>query len=201
MTAAIVQGPRALRLIEANHGTWRGWVRCLLGEAEYLTGRLDTWLAPPPATVQRLVFVCLGNINRSAFAAAVAQSMGVDTVSIGLSTTTGAPANPVALHCAQRHGVDLGAHRATDITDHQPRPGDLLLVMEVRHARRLVAAGFASNSIALLGHWASPHRIHLHDPHGLSDAYFATCFTLIESAVRNLVAARRGQLPMGEARR
>jgi protein-tyrosine phosphatase len=46
-----------------------------------------------PERVRRLVFVCLGNINRSAFGHVVAAGLGVRVVSIGLSTpTTGAPA-------------------------------------------------------------------------------------------------------------
>jgi protein-tyrosine phosphatase len=60
--------------------------------------------------------------------------------------------------------------------------------MEIRHAKQLLARGISERAIALLGHWASPHRIHLHDPHTLSDAYFRSCFSLIHSAVINLSA-------------
>jgi protein-tyrosine phosphatase len=31
--------------------------------------------------------------------------------------------------------------------------------------------------------WASPERPHLEDPYGLSDAYFDTCFDVIDSAL------------------
>jgi protein-tyrosine phosphatase len=175
------------RHVDANFGTWRGWVRLQLAQAEFMIGRLDRWLMPNPRPVDRLVFVCLGNINRSAFAAAVARRAGASVVSIGLSTSTGAPATPAAIAGARRHGVDLSTHRATDITDYEWRSGDLLLAMEVRHASALAARGFADRDIALLGYWASPSRLHLHDPHTLSDAYFVTCFALIESAVRNLL--------------
>ena len=75
--------------------------------------------------------------------------------------------------------------------DYSFKPTDLLLAMELRHARQLVAAGIPKQSVAMLGHWASPHRIHLHDPHTLSDAYFKTCFTLIHSAVQGLVGEMR----------
>ncbi len=177
-------------LIARNHGTWRGAVRTLLGQAEYLLGRLrePTRIAFAP---ERLVFVCLGNINRSAFAEQVARGLGARTSSIGLATTTGAPAFELALRTAPRFGLDLGAHRATNISDYQLLPGDLLLVMEVRHVHRLIARGVPARQIALLGHWASPHRIHLHDPHTLSAAYFNTCFGLIQSGVQGLVAELR----------
>jgi protein-tyrosine phosphatase len=178
---------RSRHVIGTNYGTVRGLVRHWLAEAEYVSGRLDCWLAPEPRRVRRLVFVCLGNINRSAFASAVAQLQGAASISIGLATTTGAPAFPMAIARAPLHGVDLSTHTATDISDYRFAEGDLLLAMEIRHARQLVERGIPSAAIALLGHWASPHRIHIHDPHTLSAEYFATCFSIIESAVRNML--------------
>lgn len=179
---------RTLQLLETNYGTFRGFIRLVLAQWEYIAGRLEAFLHPDLNQVERLVFVCLGNINRSAFAVENARMLGVHACSIGLSTTTGAPASPNAIQHAPRWGVDLAAHVATDITDYEHKPGDLLLAMEIRHARLLVARGIPARSVALLGHWSSPHRIHLHDPHTLSDAYFRSCFTLIHSAVINLAA-------------
>jgi protein-tyrosine phosphatase len=182
---------RLRRVIDSNHGTVRGLVRSMLAQLEFVVGRLESHTHPTARDVDRLVFVCLGNINRSAFAEQVARSLGANTCSIGLSTTTGAPAFHTAVAMAPQFGLDLTRHRATDIRDYRIQPGDLLLAMEIRHARQLMAAGIPRQSIALLGHWASPHRVHLHDPHTLSDAYFRTCFTLIRSAVDGLVAEMR----------
>lgn len=184
--------PKRVRsLVDTNYGTFRGWVRVLLGQLEFAVGRLDRHLHPELAQTQRLVFVCLGNINRSAFAEWVAKKQGVSVISIGLSTTTGGPAFHSAVKTASQFGVDLSSHMATDISDYEYHPGDLLLVMEIRHAKKLTARGIPDAAIAILGNWASPHRIHLHDPHTLSDAYFRTCFTLINSAVVNLMAELR----------
>ena len=187
----IAQPPTGLKaLLHANHGTWRGWVRHLLGLLELQTGRVQPYLQADVTKARRLVFVCLGNINRSAFACAVAQRLGDNAVSIGLSTNTGAPATPQAVHQAQCQGMDLSSHRATAITDYVYQEGDLLLIMELRHARALVGRGIPADAVMPLGLWATPRRVHLHDPHTLSAAYFGTCFTLIESAVRSLVQAR-----------
>jgi len=177
---------RLNNLVAGSFGTHRGLVRMLLGEAEYLAGRVNPFLQPDLTATRRLVFVCLGNINRSAFAEGVAASCGLAAASIGLSSSTGNPAFHMAIATARHFGIDLGAHRATDFTDYEYRPGDLLLAMEIRHAHRLVSQGIPQQAIALLGHWATPHRIHLHDPHTLSSAYFRTCFSLIHSAVREL---------------
>lgn len=178
-------------LTDVNFGTWRGAVRLLLGEAEFLAGRLAPFLQPDLQGTQRLVFVCLGNINRSAFSQVVARSQRLRSVSIGLSTTTGAPAYPMAVDVAPRYGLSLADHRATDFSDYVYAPGDLLLAMEVRHAHELVRRGIPRSAITLLGHWARPHRIHLHDPHTLSEAYFRTCFAVLHSAVVNLADALR----------
>jgi protein-tyrosine phosphatase len=177
---------RLTALIEGSFGTHRGLIRMLLGETEFLAGRVNQFLQPDLSATDRLVFVCLGNINRSAFAEGVAAASGLHTASIGLSTSTGNPAFHMAIDTAQYFGIDLQAHRATDFTDYEYRQGDLLLAMEIRHAHHLVNLGIPQKAIALLGHWATPHRIHIHDPHTLSSPYFRTCFSLIHSAVREL---------------
>lgn len=189
--AASGPAARLSRLVAGNFGTHRGLVRLLLGEAEYLSGRVGPFIRPDLAATRRLVFVCLGNINRSAFAQGVAASHGLHSASIGLATSTGAPAFDMAVTTARRFGIDLTGHRATDFADYEYRAGDLLLAMEIRHVHRLIGLGVPPAAIALLGHWATPHRIHIHDPHTLSEAYFRTCFSVIQSAVRELAVGCR----------
>lgn len=182
---------RVATVRKTNYGTFRGWVRSLLGQTEFVCGRLDRYLNPPALQIRRLVFVCLGNINRSAFAEAVAKAHGIQVASIGLATTTGAPAFHTAILTARRFGIDLSAHLATDMSDYTYQTGDLLLAMEIRHIKQLLVHGIPAQAIAPLGNWASPHRIHIHDPHTLSDEYFRTCFTLIHSAIINLAEELR----------
>ncbi len=178
---------RAALWIDINFGTYRGLVRLILGELEYLFGRLSLYTEPRTGDIQRLVFVCLGNINRSAFAAEVARVNGAHVISIGLSTTSGMPAFKNAISTAKLFGFDLGAHKALDFSDYTYLPGDLLLAMEVRHTRYLIRRGIPPRAIALLGHWGTPRRIHIHDPHVLSDLYFQTCFLILYSATKRLV--------------
>lgn len=178
---------RVASLIDVGFGTFRGFVRLVLGELAFVSGSLQPFVEVRPEQVRRLVFVCLGNINRSAFGHAVAAGLGVRVASIGLSTTTGAPAFEKAISTAPVYGASLAEHRATDFTDYSYQPGDLLLAMEVRHAHELVRRGIPASAVLLLGHWARPHRIHIHDPHQHTDQYFRTCFAIIHSAVVNLV--------------
>lgn len=176
--------------IPTRHGTPRGWLRSIGTALECRLGGLRPFVGSEPRGVRRLVFVCLGNLNRSAFAAAVALRHGVpaDAVcSIGLAAPTGAAPPELTQRVASEFGVDLSGHRASAFTHHEPEPGDLLLVMEARHARSLVERGVPPQAIALLGQWALPPRLHVQDPQGLSEAYCRHCFTVLNSATVRLI--------------
>jgi protein-tyrosine phosphatase len=187
MTTASQFTARFRDLINCNYGTWRGWVRHQLGLADLLAGRLGPHASVAMCgPVLRVIFVCHGNINRSAFAHAIALREGMACCSLGLATTTGAPAFDQARTTAAAMGVDLNDHQATSFNDHGVREGDLYVAMEVRHVNRLASLGVSRERIVLLGIWGAPRRVHLHDPHTLSADYFVTCFTIIRSAVQRL---------------
>jgi len=182
---------RLIKITQTNYGTHRGLVRLALAQTEYIAGITDGFCRCDPAQIERLVFVCLGNINRSCFAEYVARGQGTRAASFGLSTTTGAPAYPTALSTAKRRGISLDNHVATDRKDYVFKQGDWLFAMEPRHVRQLVAMGYPADRISLLGYWATPMRLHIHDPHSLTDDYFRTCFAILETAVENLVSTLR----------
>ena len=172
-------------LVRRRFGSARGLARLALAQLELGVGGLASFQLRRPREVRRVVFVCLGNICRSAFAQQIAIGHGLAAASLGLSTTTGAPSPAEAIEAAQRQGVALHGHRATDLSDFTILPGDLLLAMEVRHARalRLRLPDRSDVQIALLGSWCSPPMPHLHDPFSLSADYFDTCFRRVRQAV------------------
>jgi len=173
-------------------GTWRGALRLALAHGEVALGRAAI-LPPDPQSVRRLVFVCHGNICRSAYAHVLAREAGMNVASFGLSTGSGKPAWPAAQTIAEQRGVDLSRHRSARIEDFISQPGDYLLGMEVRHLRRLAAdPRLARLPRGLLGSYAAPSFPHLHDPYKLSDAYMVRCLTRIEQAVAGLVKACPG---------
>lgn len=179
-------------MIRARFGTLRGLVRLILSYPQ-LALSLSASRAADPAQVRRLVFVCQGNICRSAFADVVARRAGLNTASFGLSTTTGRAAHDPAIAAAHALGHDLSQHRAIDMADYVPQEGDLLLAMEVRQLHRLAADPRLSHvPRLLLGRWTRPMLPHLHDPYGLDDRYMATCLARIERAVERLVNAFPG---------
>ena len=176
-------------LIDRYCGTWRGAVRLGLSYLE-VAGQAASVRRPAPDKVNRLVFVCHGNICRSAFADAVARKHGLRAASFGLSTASGNAANPMIMDLARPMGIMLDDHRTTAVEDFAAQPGDFLLAMETRQLRRLAARdGLSGLPRALLGSYASPPMPHLHDPYELNPAYQAVCLRRIENAVIWLAAA------------
>lgn len=172
--------------INQRFGTWRGMIRLYLARLEVAAKSAGISLQDP-ASVRRLVFVCHGNICRSAFAEALARSAGISTASFGLSTTSGKPAYSPAIKAALAFGQDLSFHRATAVADYSPRSGDLLLAMETRHLRKIAAnPKLAPMPRTLLGLYTDPATPHLHDPYKLDETYMDTCLALIATSAQKL---------------
>jgi protein-tyrosine phosphatase len=172
--------------INRQFGTVRGAIRLGLAYGE-VAGRLAATRHPPPGDVRRLVFVCHGNICRSAFAEAAARRAGYDAASFGLSTVSGMPAHPTVMSIAAEQRMDLSGHRTTAAEDFALAEGDYLLGMEVRHMRRLAASeALRDRPRGLLGSYARFPVPHLHDPYGLDHRYMKVCLARIEDAVSRL---------------
>lgn len=180
---------RVQAMIRARFGTLRGLVRLALSYLQLGLGQSGS-RKPDADAVRRLVFICQGNICRSAFADVVAREAGLRSASFGLSTTTGRPAHDPAIVAARSMGHDLSAHRALDMADYAPEPGDLLLAMEVRQLQRLAAdPRLAHLPRMLLGRFAQPLLPHLHDPYGLDDRYMGHCLARIARTIPGLFSA------------
>jgi protein-tyrosine phosphatase len=163
---------------ESLIGHWSAWLRgaLKLGRIEY-------------PRVERLVFVCKGNICRSAYAAAYAEQRGHRAVSCGLEARAGLPADPDAARAATRRGVLLDDHLTSRWLETPLQSGDLVLAMEPWHLDRIGAGPSAAGAqIGLLGRWAEKPRWTIPDPYGDSEEAFARCFALIESSVQGIEA-------------
>jgi protein-tyrosine phosphatase len=175
----------------ANH---RGLIRTVLADCMWRMGPYRKYGRVDWRNVERLVFVCQGNICRSPFAHHLAKVSGTElpVASFGLATTTGGTADSVAIDAAGDFGLDMSEHRATDLTDFAIRNGDLLLVMEDRHIS-WISPYLAQKDVQvrLLGLWCRPRFALLYDPHGHPRDYFLSCFDRINRAVANLLQEHR----------
>ena len=184
-----------MHLVDKKFANHRGLIRTLLADLMWRLGPYRKYGRVDWERVQRLVFICQGNICRSPFAkyVALAQNSTLPVESFGLATSTGAVANPMALNVARDFGFEMGDHRATDITDFTVCEGDLLIVMEDRHITWLQPhLDHQDTQVCLLGLWCRPRFALLYDPINQSRNYFSSCFDRIDRATRQLVQDSQG---------
>lgn len=95
------------------------------------TQRLRSALATRPDT---LLFICHGNIMRSAFAAAWVNqqypNLGMRVIGAGTNATRGRPAQEVAQRVAAQMGTPLDGHSATPLSESEPGSSALLVCMD-----------------------------------------------------------------------
>ena len=180
----------------SRFGTYRGLVHHLLAWIENVSGGYRRFKQIRWDGVQRVVFVCHGNICRSPYAERRAATYGLPVASFGLSAQTGAAADPCARKIAARRAIELAEHSACDVKDFKFQGGDLLAVMEPRQVRAMLRIlPSIPCQLTLLGLWCQPPRPHIHDPHRLSEAYWQQCFDVIDSAVRGIADQMHSSAP------
>ena len=174
--------------LKDNYGSRRGVIRTWWHRLGYMCGRYRAYRKVDWRSAERLVFVCKGNICRSAYAEALATSQGVESVAGGLYTRIGLPANDKAIQVAKSRNIDLKTHRTTPIQELSLRKNDLFVVMEPLQAELLKEMYGKEYGCTLLGLWGRPVSPHIQDPYGMSDAYFGHCFNHIEKSVHELLS-------------
>ena len=178
--------PVIYRWIAEHYGSRRGFVLTWWHRTRYLFGGYRRYRRVDWQSVERLVFVCKGNICRSAFAEVVARSLGVEAVSCGLETRVGLPANEDAIRAATQKDFSLAKHRTTPLQKVALRNTDLLIAMEPWQAKRLERELNKEYACTLLGVCGESITPHIQDPFGGPDAYFEHCFDYIEKSVHEI---------------
>ena len=135
---------------------------------------------------QRLIYICSGNICRSPFGEFVAHKADFPAISFGLHCRGGDPAFAKTLDYAQRHNYALDSHRSTNMQDYEPEDGDLLIVMEPAHLAELDAL-YPNQNKVLIGLYAKPKTVYLHDPYNTNQVFFDKCMAQIEQATQALI--------------
>ncbi len=136
------------------------------------------------ARVERLVFVCQGNICRSPVAAAyAAQQMDFPSISFGLNCRDGAPADPRAISFAGSVGIDLHGHRSRHIRAYEPLASDLVVAMEPAHLGAMKDPRLAALQLTLLGLWLPSATPYIHDPFTSDATHFIQCEKMVVDAV------------------
>ncbi len=128
-------------------------LRVNLESANVLRSRVRAAVAHPEA---RVVFICHGNIMRSAFAEAYIRSMHPnfrrEILSSGTHASLGSEADADAVTVAAEFGVDLTHHRSTPLRGLAVRAHDVLICMDLHNAAMARAAPHvAGEQVFLVG--------------------------------------------------
>lgn len=166
-------------------GSKRGLLAYVLGQMALMLGRYRSLQTPDWTRVRRLVFVCHGNICRSALGDAVARTHGARAVSCGLHACPGRPADPRTVAYAARHGIDLAKHESARADQLQFTGEDLIVAMEPAHLVGL-ADLMGEAQVTLLGLWLPEPLAYLHDPYNASPSYFERCMGLVKCATTRI---------------
>lgn len=177
-------------VIKDRYGSLWGLVRHLYFSFALRGESLRALNAVDLRRVERLVFVCRGNVCRSPFCEYAARSLGCEAVSFGLKCNFANPARERIQLAAQGFGIALDAHRSTDIKHYRPRASDLVVVTEPQHVLA-VRSHLGEAQLTLLGLWTKPRKFYIHDPYSATPHYCARCTALMYSGVERLSAAIR----------
>lgn len=140
-----------------------------------------------------LLFVCLGNICRSPFAAQFAEreaerrDVSVTTTSAGFIRNTGRPTPATGVSVAAEYGVDLTKHRSALLDEGDLEAADVAFVMDVRNYRDLTRAHPDSEPFFLrpIG-TKRPHAFEVGDPDQEGRVAFEQAYDEIARAIRAL---------------
>lgn len=148
--------------------------------------------------MNRLIFVCMGNICRSPLAevlakAALARNGLSDQLQV-VSRGTHAyhldhPADPRSVAVAERHGLDLNQHASRLVMPDDFGSGDLLLVMDRRNLLdvRAKAPAHAVGRIRLIMEFAGRPGVEVPDPYYGTPQDFDRVFDMLREGTEGLI--------------
>lgn len=144
----------------------------------------------------KVLFICTGNICRSALAECILRKMAEDagrtdiqTSSAGTYDLHGEEYDPTMVEVAKRHGYDM-AGKSKLMTDAMLQEADLILVMEEYHyvkvQRDLPYTQWSK--LHIINKFCYDEMSNIKDPYFGSDALFEQVFLQIEQACQVILS-------------
>ena len=156
-----------------------------------------------PFQTKRILFLCLGNICRSAYAHHYANvsliGKNIDHIEIfsaGL-TVKDMSSPSIAIRIAGSRGIDLHSHVPVQVSKRLVQKSDIVLAMEPKQIQLLKSKyPEYSDKFFLLSLFHkqlfqqdSWNKYHIADPYGRSNEEFSQCFAKIECCVDSLLSS------------
>ena len=194
--SGLMDGLRVIRRLAGRaKTTLRSWSRQLAATWRH---RRSPRHATAQRPVQRVLFVCQGNICRSAFAEhALRRALG-DATSIdscGLDVRESRPSPGLAVQAALAFGIDLSGHRSRPIDASMVGTADLVLAMEVHQLDTLLHRfpEHVGKFGLLRDHAPLPYSLlaEIDDPYGGDLNAYVRCFRLLQRSLAPLQARFR----------
>lgn len=165
--------------------------------------RLSAALAQRPG---RVVFICHGNIMRSAFAAAWVRqrhaAVPVPVIGAGTHARAGRAAQDAAIRAAAVLGAPLDTHTATPLAMVEPEATDLFVCMDLENEAHVLSwAGALGHRVFLVGDAGpdAPTRRReareVLDPYGRGDLAAESAFRMVADLVDCWMARVQGPEP------
>ena len=181
-----------------------GRLRNLLEDRSTIRRQLEAWRSGEVAArlgrAKRILFLCYGNINRSALAERyflkAAPETEVDVVSAGFHQQDGREADPVMVEVAAEAGVDMRGWSSRRLTADMLKDCDIVFVMELKHFTQVCRdhpdacskTYFLNAGMAQQG--GDPE---IADPYGKARSTYETCARQIFAAVDSVTKDIRGR--------
>ncbi len=183
---------RLLRLNCANENiTIRLALQIKLYKILYILGKYDKYKQINFNKVKRIIFLCTGNVCRSAFAEWYAKkhNTSIEFMSYGTDAQEGRKPHFMASYVGKKSfNVEMLKHKTSNIRNHNFRDDDLVIGMEPSQLAAIKEEMKENGAqCTLLGLWIKKPTPLLFDPYDMGEEQFIECFNLIREAIDNII--------------
>ena len=171
------------RYIENNYSSKRVFLTAIFFRILTVLGFYKKYQKVNWTLVDRLIFICCGNICRSLLGHAIAVEKGLAADSYGTECRNGKPANAKTVEYAESIGVDIGSHLSKNIDRYAPKHGDLIVIMEPSHFCKVKTMMSEKVQVTYMGLWLDQPTSYIHDPYNSNKECFKKVFDNIVNSV------------------